>query len=128
MSGRLDGRMIEYVDHLHEHFVDPVVVIDGRYRAPLAPGYSAEMKPASLRRHTFATGEVWREAERIEPKPLTNRGRLVIAVAAAVILAVGNMLGRYDAALIGLGLGAAESTLRPAYHRRLVDRIRAIGH
>ena len=73
-------------------------------------------------------GEVWREAERIHPKPLTNRGRLVIAVAAAVILAVGHILGRYDTALVGLGLGAAESTLRPAYHRRLVERIRAIGH
>ena len=34
VSGRLDGRMIEYVDHLHEHFVDPVVVRDGRYRLP----------------------------------------------------------------------------------------------
>jgi L-fuconate dehydratase len=62
VSGDLTGRMIEYVDHLHEHFVDPVVVIDGRYRAPMAPGYSAEMKPDSLRRHTFATGEVWRNA------------------------------------------------------------------
>jgi L-fuconate dehydratase len=62
VSGDLTGRMIEYVDHLHEHFVDPVVVMDGRYRAPIAPGYSAEMKPDSLRRHTFATGEVWRKA------------------------------------------------------------------
>ena len=62
VSGDLTGRMIEYVDHLHEHFVDPVVVMDGRYRAPMAPGYSAEMKPDSLRRHTFATGEVWRDA------------------------------------------------------------------
>ncbi|HEY3071743.1 MAG TPA: L-fuconate dehydratase [Candidatus Limnocylindrales bacterium] len=62
VSGDLTGRMIEYVDHLHEHFVDPVVVMDGRYRAPMAPGYSAEMKPDSLRRHTFATGEVWRNA------------------------------------------------------------------
>jgi hypothetical protein len=35
--------------------------------------------------------------------------------------------GRYDTALVGLGLGAAESTLRPAYHRRLVERIRQIG-
>jgi hypothetical protein len=73
-------------------------------------------------------GEVWAEAERIDPRPLTNRGRLVIAVVAAAILAIGEMTGRYDTALIGLGLGAAESTLRPAYHRRLVEKIRQIGH
>jgi hypothetical protein len=79
--------------------------------------------------HRDATfGEVWSEAERIDPRPLTNRGRLVIAAAAAAILVIGQMTGRYDTALIGLGLGAAESTLRPAYHRRLVERIREIGH
>jgi L-fuconate dehydratase len=61
VSGELDGRMVEYVDHLHEHFVDPVVIRDGRYVAPTRPGYGAEMKPDSLRRHTFPTGEVWRE-------------------------------------------------------------------
>src|SRR5207237_3598819 len=42
------GRMVEYVDHLHEHFVDPVTVIDGRYRLPTRPGYSVAMKPASV--------------------------------------------------------------------------------
>jgi hypothetical protein len=73
-------------------------------------------------------GEVWAEAERVDPRPLTNRGRLVIAVVAAAILAIGETTGRYDTALIGLGLGAAESTLRPAYHRRLVEKIRQIGH
>jgi hypothetical protein len=79
--------------------------------------------------HRDATfGEVWAEAERIEPRPLTNRGRLVIAAVAAAILVIGQMTGRYDTALIGLGLGAAESTLRPAYHRRLVEKIRKIGH
>jgi len=79
--------------------------------------------------HRDATfGEVWAEAERIQPRPLTNRGRLVIAAVAAAILVIGQMTGRYDTALIGLGLGAAESTLRPAYHRRLVEKIRQIGH
>ena len=73
-------------------------------------------------------GEVWTEAERINPRPLTNRGRVVIAVVAAAILAIGEVTGHYDTALIGLGLGAAESTLRPAYHRRLVEKIRQIGH
>jgi L-fuconate dehydratase len=59
VSGQLDGRMIEYVDHLHEHFIDPVVVRDGRYRLPSAPGYSAEMHPASLARYRYPDGPAW---------------------------------------------------------------------
>jgi L-fuconate dehydratase len=56
----LDGRMIEYVDHLHEHFEDPVTVADGRYRLPEAPGYSATMKPSSIEEFSFPDGPVWR--------------------------------------------------------------------
>jgi L-fuconate dehydratase len=52
--------MVEYVDHLHEHFVDPVVVRGGRYLAPSKPGFSAEMKPASRAAHRFPDGAVWR--------------------------------------------------------------------
>jgi L-fuconate dehydratase len=52
VSGRLDDRMIEFVDHLHEHFVTPVEVRDGRYRAPLAPGAGTEMHAASLAEYT----------------------------------------------------------------------------
>lgn len=48
VSGSLDNRVLEYVDHLHEHFVDPVVMRDGHYMPPAAPGYSIEMKPDSL--------------------------------------------------------------------------------
>ena len=59
VSGRLDGRMIEYVDHLHEHFLEPVVVRDGRYRLPDAPGYSAQMWPASLARYRCPDGSEW---------------------------------------------------------------------
>ncbi|MFB3827753.1 MAG: L-fuconate dehydratase [Bryobacteraceae bacterium] len=47
VSGSLENRLIEYVDHLHEHFVTPVVMRSGRYMPPLAPGYSIEMKPES---------------------------------------------------------------------------------
>jgi L-fuconate dehydratase len=57
-----DGRVIEYVDHLHEHFTDPVVIRDGRYVAPTAPGFSSEMRPESIAAHTFPGGEVWRDA------------------------------------------------------------------
>jgi L-fuconate dehydratase len=52
-------RYCEYVDHLHENFVYPVRVEDARYRAPLDPGYSAEMKEASLAAHEFPGGKVW---------------------------------------------------------------------
>ena len=54
-----EDRYCEYVDHLHEHFVYPVHVEDARYRAPLDPGYSAEMKEASLAAHEFPGGKVW---------------------------------------------------------------------
>jgi L-fuconate dehydratase len=59
ISGRLDGRMIEYVDHLHEHFVDPVVIDSGAYRPPIAPGYSAEIKADTLTRFAYPHGEAW---------------------------------------------------------------------
>jgi L-fuconate dehydratase len=56
----LDGRMIEYVDHLHEHFVDPIVVAGGRYRLPAAAGYSVTMRPESIAEYSFPDGPVWR--------------------------------------------------------------------
>jgi L-fuconate dehydratase len=59
VSGRLDDRMIEYVDHLHEHFVDPVRVVNGRYLAPSAPGYSIEIKPETLSEFAFPDGPGW---------------------------------------------------------------------
>ncbi len=59
VSASLEGRMIEYVDHLHEHFVDPVTVTRGRYRVPRSPGYSVTMRPESVERFTFPDGEVW---------------------------------------------------------------------
>jgi L-fuconate dehydratase len=48
VTGTMDGRMIEYVDHLHEHFVTPAVVRQGRYVTPTAPGAGTEMLPSSL--------------------------------------------------------------------------------
>jgi L-fuconate dehydratase len=60
VSGSLEGRMIEYVDHLHEHFVDPVRTRGGRYLLPEAPGYSATMKPESIAGFSFPDGPAWR--------------------------------------------------------------------
>ena len=59
ISGSRDGRMIEFVDHLHEHFLDPVVIRSGAYRLPTRPGYSAEMRPESLARFRYPDGEAW---------------------------------------------------------------------
>jgi L-fuconate dehydratase len=73
VSGDLSGRMIEYVDHLHEHFVDPVRIRNGRYLAPTRPGYGAEMLPASLERHTFPGGEVWQTATVGAPEGVSAR-------------------------------------------------------
>ncbi|PYS47070.1 MAG: fuconate dehydratase [Acidobacteria bacterium] len=59
VSGQLENRRIEFVDHLHEHFIDPVVVRRGHYMTPLAPGYSITMKAESLKRYEFPNGEEW---------------------------------------------------------------------
>jgi len=56
----LEGRVCEFVDHLHEHFVDPVRVARGRYLAPTRPGYSIEMKADSLDAYEFPGGRAWR--------------------------------------------------------------------
>ena len=56
----LENVVIEYSDHLHEHFIDPVVIRDGRYQLPTQPGYSIAMKPESLAAYDFPQGAVWR--------------------------------------------------------------------
>jgi len=59
VSGTLTDRALEYVDHLHEHFIDPVIINDGRYVAPQAPGFSARMRPNSLAVYRFPDGPAW---------------------------------------------------------------------
>ena len=59
VSASMEGRVLEFVDHLHEHFVDPVRMRAGRYMPPSAPGYSITMKPASLDRFEFPHGAAW---------------------------------------------------------------------
>jgi len=59
VGASLDDRVCEFVDHLHEHFVDPVRVARGRYLAPTAPGYSIEIKPESLAEFAFPDGASW---------------------------------------------------------------------
>src|SRR2546421_9018836 len=61
VSASLENRITEYVDHLHEHFVYPVITKDGRYLPPMDPGYSIEMKPRSLDYYEFPGGAAWRK-------------------------------------------------------------------
>ncbi|MDN3351897.1 enolase C-terminal domain-like protein [Actinomadura sp. DC4] len=60
VSGSTEDRVIEYVDHLHEHFTDPVRIAAGRYLAPTAPGMSAEIRPESRAEYAYPDGPVWR--------------------------------------------------------------------
>ena len=60
VSGTMADRVIEYVDHLHEHFVDPVRIVAGRYLAPTVAGFSSTLKIESLADHEFPHGSVWR--------------------------------------------------------------------
>jgi L-fuconate dehydratase len=63
VSGSLEGRTCEFVDHLHEHFVHPARVRGARYLAPTDPGYSAEIKPSSLDRFSYPAGGAWISVE-----------------------------------------------------------------
>jgi L-fuconate dehydratase len=59
VSGSTENRIVEYTDHLHEHFVDPVVMRGGHYMPPTPPGYSAQMLDESVAAHTYPTGAAW---------------------------------------------------------------------
>ncbi len=60
VSGTMEGRLVEYVDHLHEHFLHPVVLSGGRYMPPIAPGYSSTMLAKSVATFSYPDGAAWR--------------------------------------------------------------------
>ncbi len=62
VSGSLADRVVEWVDHLHEHFKHPAVVENGHYRVPTAPGYSIEMLPSALDEYAYPDGPAWSAA------------------------------------------------------------------
>ncbi|GAA4834508.1 enolase C-terminal domain-like protein [Saccharopolyspora rosea] len=64
VSGSMEDRVIEYVDHLHEHFLDPAVVRDGHYQVPREPGFSARMRPESVAEYRYPDGPVWTDIAR----------------------------------------------------------------
>lgn len=59
VTGTMERRVTEFVDHLHEHFVDPVVIRNARYMAPTKPGYSTEMHAASRAEYSYPDGHAW---------------------------------------------------------------------
>ena len=59
VSASLENRIVEYVDHLHEHFLNPVVIRGGRYVPPTAPGYSITMHPDSMIDYRYPDGPIW---------------------------------------------------------------------
>lgn len=72
VSADLRGRIVEYVDHLHEHFVDPVRMRNGRYLPPSAPGYSITMRPESLDAYEYPNGQAWREPPAKSQEPIAK--------------------------------------------------------
>jgi L-fuconate dehydratase len=65
VSGIIDNRWIEYVDHLHEHFVDPVEIVKGRYVAPRYPGNGASMIAESIEAYGFPHGQIWKDISNV---------------------------------------------------------------
>ena len=61
VSASLKDRILEYVDHLHEHFFDPVMMKNGHYVPPSRPGFSITMLPKALDEFEFPTGKAWRD-------------------------------------------------------------------
>lgn len=63
VSGSLEGRYLEFIDTLHEHFVEPVAIREGHYVPPTAPGYSITMRPESLQAYAYPNGRVWQHEQ-----------------------------------------------------------------
>ncbi|GIT62653.1 MAG: hypothetical protein Ct9H300mP21_01990 [Pseudomonadota bacterium] len=65
VSGSLENRIIEYVDHLHEHFENPVIIKNGRYMPPLDPGIQYHIKAGSLQEYEFPGGSSGKKKNKI---------------------------------------------------------------
>lgn len=74
VSGSLDGRMTEHAGHLHEHFVHPVELRNGRYLLPRSPGFGAELLTDSIAAHSYPNGAVW-QRENAAVTPVTESER-----------------------------------------------------
>lgn len=79
VSGTRERRSIEFVDHLHEHFIEPIDVRDGHYRAPRLPGAGTEMHAGSLARYAYPGGAEWSAATGAVPAAEAGRSEAVHA-------------------------------------------------
>ncbi|CAG9135628.1 unnamed protein product [Plutella xylostella] len=77
LSGTMEGRLVEYVDQQHEHFVDPCVVENARYMAPKMPGYSTEFIPGTLEKFAYPRGSEWQRMFNEGIFPLPDEAELV---------------------------------------------------
>ena len=59
ISGKTENRVTEYVDHLHEHFEEPVIIKNAAYMPPKKPGYSITMKEDSIKDYSYPNGKIW---------------------------------------------------------------------
>jgi len=65
VSATMEGRVIEYVDHLHEHFEDPVQIERSRYMVPMKPGYSITVRPESRAAYRYPAGTIWKSQKKL---------------------------------------------------------------
>ena len=79
VSGTRERRSIEFVDHLHAHFIEPIDVRDGHYRAPRLPGAGMEMHAGSLARYAYPGGAEWSAATGAVPAAEAGRSEAVHA-------------------------------------------------
>ncbi|RVE48133.1 hypothetical protein evm_007193 [Chilo suppressalis] len=79
VSGTMEDRLIEYVDQQHEHFYDPCVVDNARYRAPKMPGYSTQFLPGTLEKYSYPNGSEWQKMFKEGIFPLPDEAELVNA-------------------------------------------------
>ena len=83
ISGDLTGRVTEFVDHLHEHFVDPCIIEEGAYVMPANPGYSAELKEQTLEEFSFPWGSYWAGTEKGQAEQAWRTGNVAGRIAFA---------------------------------------------
>jgi L-fuconate dehydratase len=76
VSATLENRVVEYVDHLHEHFLDPVRIRGGRYLLPEKPGYSIEIRRDSLNRYRYPGGAIWSTEMETPSAPVLSHAAL----------------------------------------------------
>ncbi|XP_063616547.1 mitochondrial enolase superfamily member 1-like [Cydia splendana] len=77
LSGTMEGRLVEYVDQQHEHFIDPCIVENAKYLAPKLPGYSTQFKNGTLEKFAYPNGSEWKKMIKEGVFPPADEAELV---------------------------------------------------